>query len=97
MLLRLRRVVRATSLWGVVVGLLVFTSGGASALSEVWVGDTSGDGRVQRYDMSGNLLGAFDNGWEISALATIPEPSTALLLGVGLAGLGMRRRSRRRC
>ena len=33
----------------------------------------------------------FDN-----AVAIIPEPSTALLLGIGLAGLGMRRRRARR-
>ena len=33
---------------------------------------------------------------EIATLANVPEPSTALLLGVGLAGLGMRRRQRTR-
>ena len=33
---------------------------------------------------------------EIATLANIPEPNTALLLGVGLAGLGMRRRQRTR-
>jgi len=34
---------------------------------------------------------------EIATLATVPEPNTALLLGVGLVGLGMKRRTRRGC
>ena len=33
---------------------------------------------------------------EFSAVGAIPEPSTALLLGIGMAGLGMRRRQRTR-
>ncbi len=34
---------------------------------------------------------------EIATLANVPEPNTALLLGIGMMGLGMRRRTRRGC
>ena len=41
-------------------------------------------------------LSAASGGVEVYISSAIPEPSTALLLGVGLAGLGMRRRQRAR-
>ncbi|MCH2173223.1 PEP-CTERM sorting domain-containing protein [Myxococcota bacterium] len=45
MLMRLRRLVRAVSLWGVVVvGLLVFTSGVAGAVPVQWTVESGGNG-----------------------------------------------------
>ena len=82
-----------------VLGMLLFfaTSGVANALSEVWIGgQSSSDGRVNRYDTSGVLLGSFDNNRTVASIAVIPEPSTALLLALGLGGLGIRRRWFRR-
>ena len=65
--------------------------------SEVWIGgQSSSDGRVNRYDVFGTLLGSFGNNRTVASIAVIPEPSTALLLALGLGGLGIRRRWFRR-
>ncbi len=43
-------------------------------------------------DAFSTLTTSFQDGTGLSAASTIPEPTTALLLGVGLLGLGARRR-----
>ena len=59
--------------------------------SEVWIG---GSNTILRYSNSGNLLGTFTNSAGVaSAMTFVPEPSTALLVSLGLIGLGVRRRS----
>ena len=43
---------------------------------------------------SGDLILMTDNGITLSLPGTVPEPSTAMLLGLGLAGMAWRRKSR---
>ena len=59
MLLRLRRIVRAASLWGVVVGLLVFTSGVASATP---AHNSNTFGLVGAWEFTENALDSSGNG-----------------------------------
>ena len=64
--------------------------------SEVWMG-SSARAHVDRYDISGSHLGDISAptglyGYE--TIATIPEPNTALLLGLGLSALAVRRENR---
>ena len=76
MLLRMRRLVRATSLWGVVVvGLLVFTSGAASATAS-----------SVRYDPSLGTL-PDSQGWTFTSHLPGPAPQvSAGLLHLGPTG-----------
>ena len=74
---------------------------GADLSDSYWVGTTTGSAF---YDAATDFTGAWSGDYGNSALFDpvaagwnlIPEPSTALLLGIGLAGLGMRRRRTRR-
>ena len=59
MLLRLRRLVRAASLWGVVVGLLVFTSGVANATP---AHNTNTLGLVGAWEFTGDASDVSGNG-----------------------------------
>ena len=79
--------------------LLLFSTSSAATPTEVWVGSDSLNG-LFRHDTQGNYLGHIDfaplgASRTVSAIAFIPEPSTALLLGFGLVGLGVNRRRRR--
>ena len=55
--------------------------------NEVWIGNNLSTGGVKRYDIGGNFVGSFTSGAGIDAMTPVPEPNTALLLGVGLIGL----------
>ena len=59
----------------------------AYGLDPDWVGDITGSGRI-----SNNDIGAFVSLLTAGQAASIPEPASALMLVVGLAGVVLRRR-----
>ena len=60
---------------------------------EVWAGKENSSG-IHRYDFDGLFLGDLTTFGGVTALAVIPEPNTALLLGIGLSALAVRRENR---
>ena len=60
--------------------------------SEVWFGSTPGT--VLRYDLDGTEVGSFNSVYSVEAMTPVPEPNTALLLGIGLSALAVRREKR---
>ena len=80
---------------GVVVGSVTNTSYAnviAEVGNEVWIGNPAGTDNLRRYSRDGTFLNAFTIDGEILSINTIPEPSTALLLGIGLSALAATRR-----
>ena len=77
--------------------MLLLCSGVAGAVPGVWISDGNNGSNVYRYDLNANLLGSFGGtpgGTSAVAMALVPEPNTALLLGIGLSALAVRRENR---
>jgi len=77
--------------------MLLLCSGVAGAVPGVWISDGNNGSNVYRYDLNANLLGSFGGtpgGTSAVAMALVPEPNTALLLGIGLSALAVRREKR---
>jgi hypothetical protein len=65
--------------------LILLGSATAQALPEVWIGGAGTSGDYSRLGFDGTFLGNSASGRSaVSAIAVVPEPSTALLLGLGL-------------
>lgn len=71
-----------------------------SSDSTLWVGYLAGTNDIRQFDLAGNLLsslslgGSAHDGLEVGEIGAVPEPSTLLLLGSGLLGLGYFSRKR---
>ena len=85
-----------TSVGGNLVTLEKNFQNAAGGVGQFTIGTFKADAISQLISLSSN--GAFQaqvNALQLRAVAAIPEPSTALLLGVGLVGLVLRRRRNR--
>lgn len=76
-----------------------FEAGALALLSDggLLVGSPSGSGSIYHFGSDGTLLSTFASGLgQIGGIATVPEPATAWLTGIGLAGGAwlLRRRQR---
>jgi hypothetical protein len=75
---------------------LYLAPGQSAAFRFVWTGQATSAGQAQMDNIAweGKFYTAADLGTEIDPVSAIPEPTTAALLALGLAGLAMRQRAR---
>ena len=75
---------------------LLSQAGSAGALPVFWIGAWND---MYRYDTAGSLLGSLEipAPSTVHAIVAVPEPSTALLLGLGFSGMATVRRTRSGC